>query len=416
MDPKGTTTTEGNGNVAVADQAAETGKGKGKGKGGKKLGDKITPSALAGGAQPAATTEAPAAAEGGKGKGKKGNAKGQTAIQKVVATPVEDKPLVTPDKINPEYASQFLGIFKRTTGGVLEMAQIANKVRDEYGYKSFAGWLEDKIGMSRQTGDNLLRVHDNLLQSGEYTIEQLSKLDPTGLYRLAANNVPANLRKRLISKAATLDRPTTAAQIEDAIAAFKSAQEKAAEKAAAAERAKNDAAQDKITGATPPLSGGGAEQAAPADAQQAASNQPPAVSNVDELGQEIPESDEELTETFLRATEIDDQVKKVEEVLKRIERGGASTDPLFTFINTTAVKNAGHNLINELKHTRPYALCPKHGQDKISRDRCEWCKGTGWLPKQQYEAAKASMDAGNGKDASSKEADSGKETAGAAKK
>jgi len=100
----------------------------------------------------------------------------------------------------------------------------------------------------------------------------------------------------------------------------------------------------------------------------------------DKAGQEIPEN---LINRYLGFSFIDGYVKNVQNLKREFLALIENKDERLDLLHKTKFQSDCDNLIQTLKSSQPYAVCPYCGGDGID---CRACKGLGLLTKDQYTA------------------------------
>jgi hypothetical protein len=121
----------------------------------------------------------------------------------------------------------------------LRIAALLAEARELFRYRrdegGFAGWVETRLRISRQTAYNLLHVHERF---GEQSVEYFDTFPASILYLLAKPSTPNEARDEVIARAEA-GEPVSVADVKATIARSKTAADDDAianERAAAAER------------------------------------------------------------------------------------------------------------------------------------------------------------------------------------
>lgn len=104
---------------------------------------------------------------------------------------------------------------------------------------------------------------------------------------------------------------------------------------------------------------------------------------LDEVGKPLPAV---VRADFERAHEFDEIVRDLHGIKKRAET--LAQEPLGKFLPLGPVAADIENAKRQVKHAKPYAVCC---YCKGKERNCKACKGGGWLPKGQHEAAPEGM-------------------------
>lgn len=260
-------------------------------------------------------------------------------------------PVVT---VDIEYTDRFRLSLKQTTQGIVEAARVVAEVNEKYGYASMVTWLKDSFDVSRQTGDNLLRVYRNLISTPNFSVDDIATIAPSALYLLSAPSTPASVKKEFKAKVVA-GKPVTHAEVKRAV-------EKASPPKPAA----------RVREAV-------AEVAAPAEPEP-----PPAP--VDTTGRELPDKAAIRAAFSTRATHYMKAMNLLTEVSCIVNELAGDADarkPIpggeLLVTHRQQVKADLKNVRETLKTCQPAAVCPYCDGEKRT---CPACKGLGWVCEQ----------------------------------
>lgn len=92
--------------------------------------------------------------------------------------------------VDPAYDARFDEGYKRTTSGILIMAEVAYEVREAYGYPMYCAWLEERYGLKQRMANNLLAVRRMVKHFGMIDTDRWVSFAPSAIYILAASSTP----------------------------------------------------------------------------------------------------------------------------------------------------------------------------------------------------------------------------------